>query len=251
MTPRTGRNNIYEINSRAKLALRYNDSSPLEQHHVATVFSLIFKYKLNIFEGFSTETFNEVRNVIIECILATDMKVRFMLLSKFKEWIKTTTSLPAKKLKELVLSILIHTADISASNRKIEIAPHWSKLVAEEFSYQYSLETKQRLPMTPYFKDLHVSINFYKSEAGFLNFIFKPLFQSLQQFSFIIGEKEKNPSSNHERGHKKTEIGDLMSNVLHQKYDNPFNQIMEHILDNIRYYEEKVESISRQNQSQL
>lgn len=246
----TGKNNVYEINSRSKLALRYNDRSPLEQHHIATLFSLVFKYKLNIFEQFTSEAFNEMRNTIIECILATDMKVHFSLLKKFEGAIQSTSSLALKDLKELVLCILIHAADISASTRKIEIASQWSRLVAEEFSNQYNLEVKQELPVTPYFKDLHVPLNFYKSEVGFLNFIVKPLFQSLQQYSFDLGEPEQKPTSNQECENKRTEIGDLMSNVIQKTCENPFNQIMGHILDNIKYYEDKIENLGSQKPNQ-
>lgn len=34
----TGRNNMFEINSASKLAIRYNDDSVLENHHSARAF---------------------------------------------------------------------------------------------------------------------------------------------------------------------------------------------------------------------
>jgi hypothetical protein len=235
----TGRNNNYEINSRSKLALRYNDRSPLEQHHIAKLFSVIFKHNINIFESFSAESFNEIRHTIIECILATDMKVHFTLLSKFESIVNKNEVVGCKDFKELVLCILIHAADISASTRKAPIATEWSKLVSVEFTNQYNLETEQSLPVTAYFKDLHIPLNFYKSECGFLNFIVKPLYVALRNYNFDM-EETQDPKNNAQM------VIPSRSKQLNcpVSVENPFFRIMELIDENVRFYEGKLAMIN-------
>ena len=36
-----GYNNVYQINARTELAIRYNDISPLENHHAAVAFDIL------------------------------------------------------------------------------------------------------------------------------------------------------------------------------------------------------------------
>jgi len=50
----TGVNNIYLIQSRDKLVIRYNDISVLENHHVAIIFDVLRSEngKYNIFKNF-------------------------------------------------------------------------------------------------------------------------------------------------------------------------------------------------------
>lgn len=52
-----GYNNIYQINARTELALRYNDISPLENHHCSIAFRLLEHPDLNIFKHFSKEMY--------------------------------------------------------------------------------------------------------------------------------------------------------------------------------------------------
>lgn len=52
-----GYNNIYQINARTELALRYNDISPLENHHCSVAFRIFENPCSNIFSSMDKETF--------------------------------------------------------------------------------------------------------------------------------------------------------------------------------------------------
>ena len=80
-----GYNNIYQINARTELALRYNDISPLENHHCSVAFRVLESKDCNIFHSLPPETFRLVREGIIRCILATDMARHNEILTQFKE----------------------------------------------------------------------------------------------------------------------------------------------------------------------
>ncbi|CAH1991853.1 unnamed protein product [Acanthoscelides obtectus] len=95
-----GYNNIYQINAKTELAiriihypitqyrvlsLRYNDISPLENHHCSVAFRILENEDCNIFKSFSSEEFKVVREGMIRSILATDMARHNEILTNFKE----------------------------------------------------------------------------------------------------------------------------------------------------------------------
>ena len=53
----------YQINARTEIAVRYNDMSPLENHHCAISFKILSQPECNIFANCSTELFKEIRAV--------------------------------------------------------------------------------------------------------------------------------------------------------------------------------------------
>lgn len=53
----------YQINARTELAVRYNDISPLENHHCAVAFQVFSQPDCNIFSNFDPETFKHIRQV--------------------------------------------------------------------------------------------------------------------------------------------------------------------------------------------
>ena len=80
-----GRNNAYEINTASDIAIRYFDRSPLEQHHAASFLRILARKDSNIFSEIPKERLKDIKLSIIENILATDMKVHFPMLAKYKE----------------------------------------------------------------------------------------------------------------------------------------------------------------------
>jgi high affinity cGMP-specific 3',5'-cyclic phosphodiesterase 9 len=80
-----GRNNDFEVNSGSKLAIRYFDKSPLENHHAATLFTILKSPESNILKNVPDDKLKDIKHSIIENILATDMKLHFPLLAEFKK----------------------------------------------------------------------------------------------------------------------------------------------------------------------
>ncbi|KAI4465741.1 cyclic nucleotide phosphodiesterase [Holotrichia oblita] len=82
-----GYNNIYQINAKTELAIRYNDISPLENHHCSVAFRILENEDCNIFKSFTNEDFKTVREGMIRSILATDMARHNEILLQFREMI--------------------------------------------------------------------------------------------------------------------------------------------------------------------
>lgn len=80
-----GYNNIYQINARTELALRYNDISPLENHHCSVAFRVLEAPECNILASLDNATYRIVREGIIRCILATDMARHNEILGQFTD----------------------------------------------------------------------------------------------------------------------------------------------------------------------
>lgn len=53
----------YQINARTELAVRYNDISPLENHHCAVAFQILSLPECNIFANVDPEAFKQIRKV--------------------------------------------------------------------------------------------------------------------------------------------------------------------------------------------
>lgn len=79
-----GFNNIYQINAQTELALRYNDISPLENHHCSVAFRILKIADCNIFMSLDPISYRIVREGIIRCILATDMARHNEIITQFK-----------------------------------------------------------------------------------------------------------------------------------------------------------------------
>lgn len=171
-----GYNNIYQINARTELALRYNDISPLENHHCSIAFRLLEHPDCNIFRNFSRDAFNQIREGIIRCILATDMARHNEILTQFKE-ITPVFDYSNRSHINLLCMILIKVADISNEARPMDVAEPWLDRLLQEFFAQSAAEKSEGLPVTPFMDPDKVSKP--GSQVRFIGLVLLPLFEAL------------------------------------------------------------------------
>ncbi|KAJ3591884.1 hypothetical protein NHX12_007015 [Muraenolepis orangiensis] len=172
----TGYNNAYQINARTELALRYNDISPLENHHSAVAFEILEKKESNIFRNLALEQYKRIREGIIKCILATDMTRHNEILNKFKT-ILPVFDFSNKDHKDVLMMILIKVSDISNEARPMEVAEPWLDCLLQEFYNQSDMEKLEGLPVTPFMDRDKVTKP--SSQTGFIRFVLLPLFMEL------------------------------------------------------------------------
>lgn len=80
-----GYNNIFMINTKSPLAIRYNDMAVLESYHVATAFRIMVEHSdWFIFDNLNKDEYNKVRKIIVGLVLATDMARHFPDMGRFK-----------------------------------------------------------------------------------------------------------------------------------------------------------------------
>ena len=79
-----GRNSAYLCNSGSELAILYNDTTVLENHHSALGFKLTQSdTRVNILANLDSDVFEVVRSGLIDVVLATDMSKHFLHVNKF------------------------------------------------------------------------------------------------------------------------------------------------------------------------
>ncbi|XP_015252029.1 PREDICTED: high affinity cGMP-specific 3',5'-cyclic phosphodiesterase 9A-like [Cyprinodon variegatus] len=171
-----GYNNAYQINARTELALRYNDISPLENHHCAVAFEILQKKESNIFRNLSSDQYKRIREGIIKCILATDMTRHNEILNKFKS-ILHGFDFSNKEHKDLLMMVLIKVSDISNEARPMEVAEPWLDCLLQEFFNQSDVEKLEGLPVSPFMDRDKVTKP--SSQIGFIRFVLLPLFVEL------------------------------------------------------------------------
>uniref|UniRef100_A0A8D2P8U7 3',5'-cyclic-nucleotide phosphodiesterase n=1 Tax=Zosterops lateralis melanops TaxID=1220523 RepID=A0A8D2P8U7_ZOSLA len=141
----TGTTNSFHIQTKSDTAILYNDRSVLENHHISAVFRLMQDEELNIFVNLTKDEFAELRALVIEMVLATDMSCHFQQVKSMKTALQQLERLDKSK----VLSLLLHAADISHPTKQWAVHSRWTKALMEEFFRQGDKEAELGLPFSP------------------------------------------------------------------------------------------------------
>ncbi|XP_037132212.1 high affinity cGMP-specific 3',5'-cyclic phosphodiesterase 9A-like isoform X1 [Syngnathus acus] len=171
-----GYSNVYQINAQTDLALRYNDISPLENHHCAVAFGILAKEESNILKHVTTEQYKHIRAGMIRCILATDMARHNEILNKFKS-VQPVFDFRNKDHTEVLMKIMVKVSDISNEARPMAVAEPWLDCLLQEFFNQGDAEKLKGLPVTPFMDRDKVSKP--SSQTSFIRFVLLPLFTEI------------------------------------------------------------------------
>uniref|UniRef100_A0A915DJJ0 Phosphodiesterase n=1 Tax=Ditylenchus dipsaci TaxID=166011 RepID=A0A915DJJ0_9BILA len=146
-----GRGNAFLMNTRQRLALLYNDHSVLENHHVALAFQLTLTQPgVNIFARVQHDEFTQIRQAVIDMVLATDMSRHFEYLTKFQQLM---SNMPDNEEKcdtnsLTICRMLIKCADIANPTREWKLCHQWAMRIVEEYFEQTAEEVSKALPVT-------------------------------------------------------------------------------------------------------
>ena len=144
-----GYNNTYQINARTELAVRYNDISPLENHHCAVAFQIFSNPDTNIFSNVDSATFKRIRQGMIMLILATDMARHSEILEAFRSKVDDFDFTTDDNINTLKM-VLIKCCDISNEVRPFEVSEPWVDCLLEEYFNQSDREKSEGLPVAPF-----------------------------------------------------------------------------------------------------
>jgi hypothetical protein len=172
-----GLNNDYAIKSSSDLAVLYNNVSVLEMHHISLGLSLMRSGdEYNILKAWDAKDCDDFRNLVIQCILSTDMKSHDAMVKEMIEVAAYSRTIGTARLS--LCRFILHAADISNSVRPYNISYKLSLRLAEEFRMQSKIEAERGLEVTPYML-LPDEIAIAKNEIGFLKNVAYPYWTAM------------------------------------------------------------------------
>ncbi|KAM5126663.1 high affinity cGMP-specific 3',5'-cyclic phosphodiesterase 9A-like [Mantella aurantiaca] len=179
-----GLGNTFQVNAQTDLAVRYENKSPLENHHCAVTMEILSQSQSNIFCNLNPEKVTSIREMIIlmffpqgivELILATDLTQHGRLLQSLQEI--QSFSFSNTNHVTLLKKCLLKFCDISNETRPSEQAEIWADALLEEYFMQSDREKEAGLPVTPYMdRDTTTKA---ESQKSFIQLMLLPLCQAL------------------------------------------------------------------------
>ncbi|TRY83010.1 hypothetical protein DNTS_011390 [Danionella cerebrum] len=146
-----GRTNAFLVATSAPQAVLYNDRSVLENHHAASAWNLFMsRPEFNFLASLDHMDFKRFRFLVIEAILATDLKKHFDFLAEFNakvgdegcsgiDWTNENDRL-------LVCQMCIKLADINGPLKCKELHLQWTEGIVNEFYEQLANGEDLQLP---------------------------------------------------------------------------------------------------------
>ncbi|XP_063736796.1 cGMP-inhibited 3',5'-cyclic phosphodiesterase 3B isoform X1 [Eleginops maclovinus] len=264
-----GRTNAFLVATNASQAVLYNDRSVLENHHAASAWSLyLSRPEFNFLVNLDHVEFKRFRFLVIEAILATDLKKHFDFLAEFNAKVNDVNSPGIDWTNEndrlLVCQVCIKLADINGPAKVRDLHLKWTEGIVNEFYEQGDEEASLGLPISPFMD--RSSPQLAKLQESFITHIVGPLCNSYDAAGLLPGHwiNEEGSDGDDEEGQvdsdtdedeeEEDELEDELAPKRRKKRRRLFCSIMQHLTENHKVWiktieeEEKSKEISKQQQ---
>ncbi|VDK62298.1 unnamed protein product [Onchocerca ochengi] len=198
-----GRTNAFLVAAEDKKAILYNDRSVLENHHAAESWRLLSKPENCFIETLDAAETKRFRYLVLEYILATDLKLHFDIIMQFNEKV-SDMDLNNESHRVIVSQMLIKFADINSPSKPYPLHRQWTDRICEEFYGQGDEEKRRGMAVSPYMdrNDPEVA----KLQDSFISHIVNPLAVALNEaglLPILPGLKEPELIINLKHNHQK------------------------------------------------
>ncbi|XP_046897374.1 cGMP-inhibited 3',5'-cyclic phosphodiesterase B isoform X1 [Hypomesus transpacificus] len=267
-----GRTNAFLVATNAPQAVLYNDRSVLENHHAASAWSLYLSQpQFNFLANLDHVEFKRFRFLVIEAILATDLKKHFDFLAEFNSKVNDVNSPGIDWTNEndrlLVCQICIKLADINGPAKGRDLHLKWTEGIVNEFYEQGDEEASLELPISPFMD--RSSPQLAKLQESFITHIVGPLCNSYDAAGLLPGywideegseEEEEEEEEEDQVDDTETDEDELEEDIEPKKRKGRhrlFCNIMQHLTDNHKVWkktieeEEKGKELSKQQSDSL
>uniref|UniRef100_A0A3Q3APD6 Phosphodiesterase n=1 Tax=Kryptolebias marmoratus TaxID=37003 RepID=A0A3Q3APD6_KRYMA len=184
-----GRTNAFLVATSAPQALLYNDRSVLENHHSAAAWNLFMsRPEYNFLVNLDHVEFKRFRFLVIEAILATDLKKHFDFLAEFNAKVNTPVSgidWTNENDRLLVCQMCIKLADVNGPLKCKELHLQWTEGIVNEFYEQGDEEAALGLPISPFMD--RSAPQLAKLQESFITHIVGPLCSSYDSAALMPG----------------------------------------------------------------
>uniref|UniRef100_A0A3B5PUK9 Phosphodiesterase n=1 Tax=Xiphophorus maculatus TaxID=8083 RepID=A0A3B5PUK9_XIPMA len=253
-----GRTNAFLVATSAPQAVLYNDRSVLENHHAASAWNLFMSHPdYNFLVNLDHVEFKRFRFLVIEAILATDLKKHFDFLAEFNAKVGDDPSTGVDWSNEndrlLVCQMCIKLADINGPLKCKDLHLQWTEGIVNEFYEQGDEESSLGLPVSPFMD--RAAPQLAKLQESFITHIVGPLCNSYDSAGLIPGRwvepepEEEEPEI--AESEEPDEDGSTCSDAspAPKKRRKVFCQITQHLLENHKMWKKVIEEES-QNEEQ-
>ncbi|XP_029953177.1 cGMP-inhibited 3',5'-cyclic phosphodiesterase A-like isoform X2 [Salarias fasciatus] len=185
-----GRTNAFLVATSAPQAVLYNDRSVLENHHAASAWNLFMSHpEYNFLVNLDHVEFKRFRFLVIEAILATDLKKHFDFLAEFNAKVgddpATGIDWSNENDRLLVCQMCIKLADINGPLKCKDLHLQWTEGIVNEFYEQGDEESSLGLPISPFMD--RSAPQLAKLQESFITHIVGPLCNSYDSACLMPG----------------------------------------------------------------
>ncbi|CAM1302653.1 PDE3B (predicted) [Pycnogonum litorale] len=251
-----GRTNAFLVTTNAPLAVLYNDRSVLENHHAAAAWNLLLSNpSYNFLKHLEKAEFKRFRFLVVEAILATDLKRHFEILAEFNAKVNDHDApgidWQSEADRMLVMQMCIKLADINGPCKRMDLHVQWTGRIAEEFYEQGDEEAAIGLTVSPFMDRKNPQLA--KLQESFINHLVAPLCNAYGASGLLPGQWVDSADSDDDEAERKSEseskdtedegsLSDMSSDAPIQRHLNkiPAKKITclpaKHIQDNYDYW---------------
>jgi len=157
-----GTNNAFLVNSGAKLAITYNDRSPLENMHASIAFDLLHRPDSNFLINMPKHEATAFRGKFIDAVLATDPSNHIEIVDRFSGRVGSAGETPfmsdpkdrdknggSTEDRHMLMQVFIHMSDISNCCRPWDVYKETVFNLESEFFLQGDQERALGVPILP------------------------------------------------------------------------------------------------------
>ncbi|XP_073506687.1 cGMP-inhibited 3',5'-cyclic phosphodiesterase 3A isoform X2 [Phyllobates terribilis] len=254
-----GRTNAFLVATNAPQAVLYNDRSVLENHHAASAWNLFLsRPEYNFLVNLDHMEFKRFRFLVIEAILATDLKKHFDFLAEFNAKVNEDVGPGIDWSNEndrlLVCQMCIKLADINGPAKYKDLHLKWTEGIVNEFYEQGDEEVGLGLPISPFMD--RSAPQLAKLQESFITHIVGPLCNSYDSAGLMPGtwiEESDESGDTDEQDDDDTdtteeetaEPAETLTEKKSRRRQKVYCQITQHLMENHKMWKKVIEEEQR------
>jgi hypothetical protein len=135
-----GVNNEFLVKKSHPKAIRYNDISVLENHHLASAFAVLLDQNCDITIDLTEDQYWVLRTSIIKMVMSTDMKLHEETIGAFKNYRGLPNFPNNDKEKQILMNMAMRISDYGNPLQPHDLYFKWMALMMEEMYQQGDIE---------------------------------------------------------------------------------------------------------------
>lgn len=175
-----GVSNDFLVKSQSHKAITYNDKSVNENHHVAAAFRVLLRPASNFLEALAPQDFKQLRSLVVELVLGTDMAEAGKILQVFAAVPREPGGAfaPTSATEALLgLKLALKMADMGHLALSWTLHLRWVRRLEQEFFLQGDREQSLGMPELSFLMD-RSKPGVTQSQVGFFDFVVLPMVRS-------------------------------------------------------------------------